>query len=135
MTAPELMALVREAAAVFEKEGDSAYPEFREKGSKWLRDDTYFFVWKTDGTRVFHAADPAIEGQQASDAMDALGRPYGRMFLNAAASSSGEGWVHYMYPEPGDIFPAWKSTFIKRVTFPSGTELCDRLRNLQHANG
>ena len=27
-----------------------------------------------------------------------------------------------MYPEPGDIFPSWKSTFLKRVTFPSGKE-------------
>jgi signal transduction histidine kinase len=25
-----------------------------------------------------------------------------------------------MYPEPGDIFPTWKSTFVKRVTFPAG---------------
>jgi hypothetical protein len=27
-----------------------------------------------------------------------------------------------MYPEPGDIFPTWKSTFVKRVTFPSGRQ-------------
>ena len=28
-----------------------------------------------------------------------------------------------MYPEPGDIFPTWKSTFVKRVTFPSGEQV------------
>ncbi|HEX7406558.1 MAG TPA: cache domain-containing protein, partial [Candidatus Binatia bacterium] len=44
MTAPELMTLVREAAAVLETQGEEAYPEFRKKGSKWFRDDTYFFV-------------------------------------------------------------------------------------------
>jgi signal transduction histidine kinase len=120
MTAPELMTLVRDGAKAFEKEGEKAYPEFRKKGSKWFRDDTYFFVWSMDGTRVFHAANPAIEGQNASDIKDVLGRPYGRMILDAAASPSGEGWVHYMYPEPGDIFPTWKSTFVKRVKFPSG---------------
>jgi signal transduction histidine kinase len=27
-----------------------------------------------------------------------------------------------MYPQPGDIFPTWKSTFVKRMTFPDGTE-------------
>jgi len=27
-----------------------------------------------------------------------------------------------MYPEPGDIFPAWKSAFVKRVTFPDGNQ-------------
>ncbi len=122
MTAPQLMTLVREAAAVFEKQGEKAYPEFRQKGSKWLRDDTYFFVWTMDGTRVFHAADPKGEGQNMSDVKDIVGRPWGKMFLDAAASSSGEGWIHYMYPEPGDMFPTWKSTFVKKVTFPSGKQ-------------
>jgi hypothetical protein len=27
-----------------------------------------------------------------------------------------------MMPEPGDIFPTWKSSFVKRITFPSGKE-------------
>ena len=75
MTAPELMTLVREGATVLEKQGEKAYPEFRKKGSKWFRDDTYFFVWTMDGTRVFHAADPAIEGQNVSGMKDVLGRP------------------------------------------------------------
>ncbi|MGH7850529.1 MAG: cache domain-containing protein [Thermodesulfobacteriota bacterium] len=122
MTAAELMTLVREGAAVLEKIGEKVYPEFRQKGSKWFRDDTYFFVWTMDGTRVFHAADPALEGRDASGVKDVLGRPYGKMFLDAAAGPAGEGWVHYMYPEPGDIFPTWKSTFVKRVTFPSGEQ-------------
>ena len=122
MTAPELMALVREGAAVFEKQGEKAYPEFRKKGSKWFRDDTYFFVWTMDGTRIFHAADPASEGQNVSGIKDVLGRPFGKMILEASGRPSGEGWIHYMYPEPGDIFPTWKSTFVKRVTFPSGTQ-------------
>lgn len=120
MTAPEATALVREAAAVLEKRGEGAYPMLREKGSKWLRDDTYFFVWTMDGTRVLHAVEPSLEGTNAADARDVRGRPYGRMILDAANGSSGEGWVHYMYPEPGNVFPVWKSTFVKRVTFPSG---------------
>jgi signal transduction histidine kinase len=122
MTAPELMALVREGAAILEEQGERAYPEFREKGSKWFHGDTYFFVWTMDGTRVFHAADPAGEGQNVSGMKDILGRPIGKMILAAAASPSGEGWVHYMYPEPGDIFPTWKSTFVKRVNSSSGKQ-------------
>jgi signal transduction histidine kinase len=122
MSAPELMTLVREGAAVLEKQGEQAYPEFRTKGSNWFHDDTYFFVWTMDGTRVFHAADPAGEGRNDSGIKDVLGRPFGKTFLEAAGSPSGEGWVHYMYPEPGDIFPTWKSAFVKRVTFPSGKQ-------------
>jgi signal transduction histidine kinase len=120
MTAQELMALVREAAAVFEECGEQAYAEFRQKGSRWLHDETYFFVWAMDGCRLFHAADPAGEGVNVRGMKDITGKPFGEMIISAAESSSGEGWVHYMYPEPGDIFPAWKSTFINRVTFPSG---------------
>jgi signal transduction histidine kinase len=122
MTAPELMTLVRKGVTVLEEQGEKAYPEFRKKGSDWFRDDTYFFVWSMDGTRVFHAADPTGEGQNVSGMKDILGRPIGKMILDAAGSPSGEGWIHYMYPEPGDIFPTWKSTFLKRVTFPSGKQ-------------
>ena len=122
MTAPELMTLVREAAAVLEERGEKAYPELRKKGSKWFRDDTYLFVFTMDGTRAFHAAEPESEGQNSSESKDIVGRPYGRMILEAGAGPSNEGWVHYMYPEPGNIFPAWKSSFVKRVKFPSGKQ-------------
>jgi signal transduction histidine kinase len=119
-TALELMTLVREGAAVLEKQGEKAYPEFRTKGSKWFRDNTYFFILTINGKTVFHAADPDEVGHDMSGAKDILGRPFGRVFLERAAAPPGEGWVHYMYPEPGGIFPAWKSAFVKRVTYPSG---------------
>jgi signal transduction histidine kinase len=120
MTAPELMTLVHDGAAVLKKRGQKAYPEFRKQGSKWFRDDTYFFVWTMDGTRVFHAANPAGEGQNMRGMKDILGRPIGQMILDAVKNPSGEGWIHYLYTEPGNIFPTWKSTFLKRVIFPSG---------------
>lgn len=122
MTAPQLIGFVRQAAAVFEKQGEKAYPEFRQQGSKWFHGDTYFFAMTMDGTRTLHAANPSLEGQSVTDAKDVLGRPYGKMMLEAASTPSGEGWVHYMYPEPGSLFPAWKSAFMKRVTFPSGKQ-------------
>jgi len=122
MNASELMILVRDGASLLEKQGQKAYAEFRVKGSKWFHNDTYFFVWTMDGTRVFHAANPASEGENVLGLKDSQGRPIGRMIIDAAESPAGEGWAHYMYPEPGDIFPTWKSTFVKRVTFPSGKQ-------------
>jgi signal transduction histidine kinase len=122
MTATELMTLVRDGAEFLEKRGEKAYAEFRKKGSKWFHDDVYFFVWTMDGTRVFHAAKPASERENVRGMKDVRGRPIGKMILGAAENPSGDGWVHYMYPEPGDIFPTWKSTFVKRVTFPSGKQ-------------
>jgi signal transduction histidine kinase len=122
MTAYELMTFVREAATVFEKRGEDAYDEFRTKGTKWYHDDTYFFVWTMDGIRAFHGPEPEKEGADLSESIDIIGRPIGRMILDAGKSPSGEGWLHYMYPVPGDIFPKWKSSFVKRVTFPSGKQ-------------
>lgn len=120
MSASQLMALVRDASKVFEQKGEKAFPEFRQKGSKWFRDDTYFFVWTLDGIRTFNAANPATEGKNVVELKDVLGKPFGQMFLDAGNSTLGEGWVHYMWPEPGDIFPTWKSSFVRKVTFPSG---------------
>ncbi len=133
MSAAELMTLVREAAAILQKDGEKAYPDFRKKGSKWFRDDTYLFVWAMDGTRVFHAANPSGEGQNVRAMKDIIGRPIGEMIIGAAQSATGEGWVHYMFPEPDDIFPTWKSTFVKRVNFPSRTPyiLCCGIYNMQ----
>lgn len=122
LTATQLMTLVREGAALLGQRGEEAFPEFRTKGSKWFRDNTYLFVWTMDGVRTFHAANPGSEGQDVSDMKDVRGRPMGPQFLDAARSPSGEGWVHYLFPEPGDIFPTWKSSFVKRVTFPSGRQ-------------
>ncbi|MFD2518476.1 cache domain-containing protein [Salinimicrobium flavum] len=118
----DLKNFVTDAAVKLEEEGEEAFSDFRIKDSQWFNGDKYLFVWDLDGKRVFHAADPSIEGDIVNGTLDALGRPYGKMFLETASSAAGEGWVHYMYPEPGDIFPAWKSSYIKKVTFPSGKD-------------
>lgn len=133
MTAQELTALVRDGASLLEQEGERAYPAFRNRGSKWFHDDTYLFVWSSAGIRLFHAAAPEGEGQDVHDMKDIIGRPIGEMILGVAQSASGEGWIHYLFPEPGDIFPTWKSTFAKRVTYPSGEQnlLCCGIYNMQ----
>ncbi|SDL09405.1 Cache domain-containing protein [Salinimicrobium catena] len=118
----DLKNFVTDAAVKLEKEGEKAFPDFRRKESQWFEGDKYLFVWDLDGKRIFHAANPSIEGEVVDGTTDAMDRPYGKMFLETASSPTGEGWVHYVYPEPGDIFPAWKSSYIKKVTFPSGKE-------------
>lgn len=118
----DLKNFVTDAAAKLEQEGEAAFEEFRMQDWHWFDGSKYLFVWNLDGKRKFHAANPSLEGEPAKATVDALGRPYGKMFLETASSDAGKGWVHYMFPEPGDIFPAWKSSYIIRVTFPSGEE-------------
>jgi signal transduction histidine kinase len=116
------MTLVREGADVLQKDGEMAYPEFRKKYSKWYRDNTYLFVFNMDGARVLHPVEPESEGQNDAGLKDVIGRAIGKMILETGSSASGEGWVHYMYPEPGEVFPTWKSSFVKRVTYPDGKQ-------------
>ena len=97
------------------------------KPSKWFHDDVYLFVWTADGIRKFHAANPEGEGQDVSNLKDILGRPIGKMFLDVVSSQSAEGWVHYMYPEPGGMFPIWKSAFLKAGHLPLGGALSCRV--------
>ena len=61
-----------------------------------------------DGTWAFHAAEPESEGRNDSGLQDVVGRPMANE-VETGASPSGEGWMHHMYPEPGDLFPTWKS--------------------------
>ncbi|MGV3529206.1 MAG: cache domain-containing protein [Flavisolibacter sp.] len=122
MTAPEVESFVREAAAILKVEGEKAYPKFRSKDSKWFSDNTYLFTFTMDGKRDFHAAEPQSEGRDDNNLKDSVGRPIVKMILDAANSTKGEGWIHYMYPEPGNIFPVWKSSFVKKVTYPSGVD-------------
>ena len=122
ITPIDLKNFVNDASAKLEKEGEKAFSEFRTKDSPWYEGDKYLFVWDLDGKRIFHAADSTLEGKIVDGTRDALGRPYGKMFLETVSSTTGEGWVHYMFPEPEDIFPTWKSSYIRRVSFPSGKD-------------
>ena len=122
-TAEEVIALVRDAAKLLATEGAKAYPAFRQQGSRWFHDDTYLFAFDLVGTRTLYPISADEEGRNVRDLKDALGRPIMTMILDAANSATGEGWVHYVYAKPGEVYPAWKSSFVKRVTAPSGKEL------------
>lgn len=123
MTADQVTALVRDAAQLLQSEGEKAYPSFRQEGSRWFHGDTYLFALDLDGNRTLHPIAPEEEGRNVRDMKDALGRPILKMALDAVASTTGEGWVHYIYAKPGEVYPVWKSSFMKRVTPPSGKDL------------
>jgi signal transduction histidine kinase len=122
LKALELVELVGRAAALTGEKGEGAYADFRKRDSAWFFNGTYVFVFTMDGVRHFHAAEPGTEGRDDHALRDVRGRPLVQMMLEIGASPTGEGWVHYQYPEPGKLFPVWKSSFVKRVTYPSGKQ-------------
>jgi signal transduction histidine kinase len=119
-SASELISFVREAADLVEKEGEAAFPKLRDPEGEWFKGDTYVFVWGLDGLRRVFPPDTAGEGRNMRDLKDINGKPIGQWFIARASSANGEGWIHYQWPRPGEIFPVWKSTYVRRAISPAG---------------
>jgi signal transduction histidine kinase len=118
-----IVALVEEAAALIEREGEEAFPLFRKKGSKWFQGDTYLFVYDLAGKNIVHPAQPEFEGQNLIDLQDINGKPVIRLIIDKVTKHArGAGWVHYMWIRPEEIFPMWKSSYVLKTRAPSGKE-------------
>jgi signal transduction histidine kinase len=115
--------LVLEASDLIEDKGEDAFSEFRQEGTKWFHDDTYVFVWMTDGVRVVYPPDPSGEGKNMSTLLDVTGKAIGRLFIELALSEEGEGWIDYSWPKPGETEPSSKQTYIKGVSLDEQTFL------------
>ena len=118
----KLAALVEDAARLVESKGEAAFAEFRVKGSRWYHGSTYVFVEDDKGGEIVNPPSPNLEGTSLIGLRDAKGRPFVRSIIEALYGPNGKksAWVHYLWPEPGAIDPSWKSSYIIRVTAPSG---------------
>ena len=119
MSASDLVAFVRRGSDLVQKNGESAFSEFRKPGSEWFNGDKYIFVWDMKGTRLVYPPDISEEGINVSDLKDVRGKPIGKLFYEAVSGSSGEGFVYYEWPRPNDIFNSWKATYLKKTASPS----------------
>jgi len=112
--AKQTKALVDEAAALVQSKGTEAFTEFRKKDSKWLKDDTYIFVFKMNGIELFHPIEPELEGTNIIDLKDVNGKAYVQETIETA-KTQGSGWIDYMLPKPGESKPSKKSSYFKKV--------------------
>jgi len=117
--AKRIVALVEKAAALTESKGKAAFPEFKKKGSEWLKGETYIFIADMNGTILMHPANPELETKSILDMKDSNGKAFMREFIETA-KTKGSGWVDYMWPKPGEKSPSKKLSFIKRAKMPNG---------------
>jgi len=117
-----LVALVEAAAQEVASRGEASFPEFRIKGGRWFQGDRYVFVLDLEGNSYVYPPNPKSEGVSFLGFQDLGGKPFGRMFVERGTEAEGRGWVHYQWqrPNPNDRRPIWKSTYLTRVTAPSG---------------
>jgi len=118
--AGEVEAFVKRGAELISQKGEKAFAVFRKRGGEWYRGDRYVYVWDLDGLRYVYPPYPEGEGQQMRGLKDADGKPIGELFIRAASSPEGAGWVHYRWPRPGEREPSWKSTYVMKAVAPSG---------------
>jgi len=119
----ELVALVQEAADLVASEGvEAACEKFRVENSRWYHDDSYVFVLGMDTVALCHPARPSLEGRSLRELRDPKGRPIATLFLRELESSD-QGWIHYLWPRPGQTVFYWKTSYVRRAQEPDGREL------------
>lgn len=107
-------ALVNKAAALIEREGKAAFPEFRRKDSEWFHGETYLFVYDLQSNVLLNPAFPAREGTKVSGQKDANGKLFHDEIIRVA-ETQGSGWVDYMFPKPGQSQPSQKWAYVRAV--------------------
>jgi signal transduction histidine kinase len=117
-----LVALVEEAAALVERDGERAFQQFAVKGSKWLNGDVYFFAYALDGTCVFHPITPELVGKNVLDLRDLNGKPIigDIVDIGKRPGNDASGWVFYLWENQVNFTPMWKGTYVRKVVAPDG---------------
>lgn len=117
-----LVSLVESAAGAIESKGQQAFREFGTKGSKWLNDTHYLFVYDLDGTCVFHPITPQLIGKNLIDLKDMDGKPVIRMItdIGRKPGKNASGWLFYLWEEQTQFTPLWKSSYIRKAVAPDG---------------
>lgn len=116
-TKEECVAKTKEAAAMINEKGlDAAVAEINKKDGKFVWKDTYVFLMDLDGKMLAHPMNAALIGQNLLDKKD-KGDPGKFLFREfvAVAKDKGEGWVDYLWMNPGETMPRKKISFIYRV--------------------
>lgn len=118
----QLVAFVRDAAALVSSKGEAAFALFKKPSTRWLDKDRYVFVLDTAGNRYVYPPDPEHERVNIFEQSDLNGRPFGEIFTRPVTAPRTEGWAHYLWTRPDDAHPTWKTTYLVRTRAPSGTE-------------
>jgi len=116
-TKDECVAKTKEAAAMVNAKGlDAAVAEINKKDGMFVWKDTYVFMMDLDGKMLAHPMSPALVGKNLLDMKD-KGDPGKFLFKEfiEVAKGKGEGWVAYMWTNPGDPKPRKKVTYTYRV--------------------
>ncbi len=116
-TKDECVAKSKDAAKMVADKGlDAAIAEINKKDGKFVWKDSYVFLMDLNGKMLGHPMSPGLIGKDLLATKD-KGTPGKLLFKEFVelAKSKGDGWVEYMWANPGDPKPRKKVTYIYRV--------------------
>jgi signal transduction histidine kinase len=117
----DLVSFVSEAAELFSKKGKDAFIDFGTEGSKWFSGTKYIFIYDLSGVCIFHPVLKESVGKNLLGIKDINGKPIDQLIQYIASNAEKPyGWIHYLWAEPGEIFPSWKDAYIMGVRGPDG---------------
>ena len=113
----ECVSMSKKAAAlVAEKGADAAFKTINTNPGPFVWKDTYIFALDSEtGVILAHPIKPALIGKNLMALKDVEGTMIFVELLKAAKSPTGEGWVNYMWPKPGEKKPSKKATYVYKV--------------------
>jgi hypothetical protein len=118
----QLVRLVEKAASLIESRGTEAFLAFALKGSEWLDDERYMFVYDDRGIVAFHPIELELVGQDLSRFRDIEGRPViaEMMEIGRRPEPDASGWVFYLWEGPWHTRPQWKGSYVRKAVSPDG---------------
>jgi len=111
------VAKVKDAGKMVNEKGlDATIKEINNKTGMFVWKDTYVFLMDLDGKMLAHPMSPALIGKSLMETKD-KGDPGKLLFKEFVelAKGKGEGWVEYMWSNPGDAKARKKISYIYRV--------------------
>ena len=114
---PELCkAKAKAAAALLEAEGDAALEKIKDPNGEFIfaGGEGYIWVHNLDGIMVMHPIKPSLDGQGLLEMRDVNG-VYLFVAMNELVEETGEGWVPYAWPKPGEKESSPKVSYVVLV--------------------
>lgn len=119
-TPPDLIvSKVADACSLLQKEGTRAFSKFKGKGSPYIFDGTYIWIHSMENaTMLMHPIKYQMEGNKLIRLKDKNGKRF-FVVMNNLIREKDEGWVAYIWPEPGT------NKFIRKVSYVKGCRTAD----------
>ena len=114
-TKEECVAKCKEAVELIKQVGfEAALAKIQDPKGPFVWKDSYIVVLDmTDAKTLAHPMTPGLVGKTLMGLKDSNGKMFATEMIEVARS--GEGWVQYMWPKPGEKTPSSKLSYILRI--------------------